>query len=171
VGGGRLGHAGLLQHRLDACQVGGGGAGEEVVERQHGVRLAAAEVGLQLDDRITARAGEALQGVGEQVGQAVGEEGAPEELGRIAVLATAFAIMHLAQVGGELRLLVAAGSDVAVRRHDLPPGAQARLGLPFHRRHGGLAVLVAHLLVVATAQQLLLLAFRLGRLRRGDGGE
>ena len=34
--------------------------GEEVVERQHRVRLAAAEVGLELHDRIAALAGEAL---------------------------------------------------------------------------------------------------------------
>ena len=38
-------------------------AGEEVVEGEHRVGLAAAEVGLQLDDRVAALAGEPPQGV------------------------------------------------------------------------------------------------------------
>ncbi len=53
---GSVADAGLLEHLLDARQLGGGRAAEQVVEREHRVRLAAAEVGLELDDRIAARA-------------------------------------------------------------------------------------------------------------------
>src|SRR3712207_2827961 len=41
--------AGPLEHRLDAGQLAGAGAAEEVEEGQHAVRLATAEVGLELD--------------------------------------------------------------------------------------------------------------------------
>ena len=50
--GQRLVDARFLQHRVDPGQFLGRDAREQVIERQHRVRLAAAEVGLQLDDRV-----------------------------------------------------------------------------------------------------------------------
>ena len=49
--------------------------------------LAAAEIGLKLDHRISACAGESLGGADQKRTEAVGEVGAAEELPRIAVLA------------------------------------------------------------------------------------
>ena len=45
---------GFLHHRIDADQLTRSGAGEQMIQRQHRVRLAAAEVGLELHDRIAA---------------------------------------------------------------------------------------------------------------------
>jgi hypothetical protein len=62
-----------------------------VKERQHRVGLAAAEVGLELDDRVATRARQPLHGAGQEPPQAVGEVGAAEELHRIAVFVGPFA--------------------------------------------------------------------------------
>ena len=99
-------------------------AGEQVVERQHRVRLAAAEVGLELHHRVAALAARCAARADEQALQALGEVGAAEELGRLLVLVRALAQMHLPEVGGELGLLVAAARHVRVRRHDLAPGLE-----------------------------------------------
>ena len=65
------------------------------------MRLAAAEVGLELHNRIAARTGDTLDPVHEQSLQALGQEGAPEELHRLPVLVAPFAQMDLPQVGAE----------------------------------------------------------------------
>ena len=57
-------------------------------------------------------AGEAPHRADEQPLQALGEVGAAEELGRVAVLVRALAEVHLPEVGGELGLLVAAAGHV-----------------------------------------------------------
>ena len=114
----------LLQHGVDAQQLARGRAGEQVIERQHRVRLAAAEVGLELHDRVAALPGEALHRADEQALEALGEVGAAEELDWVAVLVRALAEVHLPEIGGELRLLVAAARHVRVRRHDLAPGLE-----------------------------------------------
>ena len=51
-----------------------------MIERQHRVRLAAAEIGLELHDRIAALAGDALDAADQQALQALGQKGAAEEL-------------------------------------------------------------------------------------------
>jgi hypothetical protein len=94
------------------------------------VSLAAAEVGLELDDRVAAGAGQAGEGADEELAEALGEEGAAEELGGVAVLVGALVLVDLPQVGGELGLLVAAGGDVGVGRDDLAPGGRPPWGLP-----------------------------------------
>ena len=93
-----------------------------MVERQHRVRLAAAEIGLELHDRIAALAGQTLHAADQKPLQALRQEGAAEELRRLPVFVAAFAEMHLPQIGGELGLLIAAAGDVGVRRHHLAPG-------------------------------------------------
>ena len=97
-------------------------AREQVVERQHRVRLAAAEVGLELHDRVAALAGEAPHRADQHPLQALGEIGAAEELDGVLVLVRPLAEVHLPEVGGELGLLVAAAGDV---RAASPPRARA----------------------------------------------
>ena len=77
------------------------------------MRLAAAEVRLQLDDRVAALAAEPPRRVQQQVAQPLGQERAAEELVRLAVLVLGLVAPHLVEVGGELRLLVLPGRDVA----------------------------------------------------------
>src|SRR5690606_621748 len=125
------------------------------------VRLAPAEVGLELDDGVAVAAGEPPGRADEQAPEALGEVGAPEELGRVAVLVGALAEVDLPEVGGELGLLVAPAGDVAVRRGDLAPGLEPARALALDGGAGGAALLAAHLLVVADAQEFLLHALDL----------
>ena len=122
-------------------QFRGRSAGEQVIERQHRVGLAAAEVGLELHHRVAALAGEALHRADQQPLQALGEIGAAEELHRVPVLVRPFAEMHLPQVGRELGLLVAAAGHVLVRGHHLAPGLEAAGRLALDGRAGALALL------------------------------
>src|SRR5690606_41890720 len=64
---------------LHAGQVPRPQAGEQVVQGQHGVGLAAAEVGLELDHGVAALARQAAHGVDQQPLQALGEVGARSE--------------------------------------------------------------------------------------------
>jgi hypothetical protein len=99
-----------------------------MVQGEHRVGLAAAEVGLQLDHRVAARlAGQASERALEQAGQALGQIGAAEELDRIAVFLGRVAPRHLGEVGSELGLDVTAARDVGVGRHDLAPGLEPGL--------------------------------------------
>ena len=166
-----LGDLGLLQHRVDAEQLAGGGPGEEVVEREHGVGLAAAEVGLELHHRVAAVAGEPAHRADQQALQALGEIGAAEELDRLPVLVRPLAQVHLPEVRRELGLLVAATRHVPVRADHLPPGLEVGRGLALDGGPGALPLLAAHLLVEAQAQQLHLHLLDLVRLRCRDGGQ
>jgi hypothetical protein len=64
-------------------------------EGQHRVRFAAAEVGLQLHDRVAPLTGQPQNGVGQKLPQALGEVGAPGKLHWVAVLVAALAEIHL----------------------------------------------------------------------------
>ena len=66
------------------------------------LRLAAAEVGLELHDRVATLPGDALHASDEQALQALGEKRTAEELRGLLVLIAAFAQMHLPEVGREL---------------------------------------------------------------------
>ena len=142
-----------------------------MIERQHGVGLAAAEVGLELHHRIAAPAGETAHRAHQHRLQALGEVGAAEELDRVAVLVGPFAQVHLPEVGGELGLLVAAAGHVAMGRHHLAPRLEAARDLALDGRARALALFAAHLLVEAQAQQLQLHLFDVVRLGRGNGRE
>ena len=85
-----------------------------MIEGQHGVGLAAAEVGLQLHDGLAALAVQALESICQQTSQALGQVGAAEELGWVAVLGGTLAEMYLPEVGGEFGLLVVAAGHVGV---------------------------------------------------------
>ncbi|MXZ30354.1 MAG: hypothetical protein F4Z22_05830 [Acidimicrobiia bacterium] len=139
-----------------------------MVQGDEGVRLATAEVGLQLHDGVAAAAGETLNCAGDQLAEPLGYEGAPVELGRVAVLGRGRAAPHLVKVGGVLRHLETPGGDVVVRLDDLPPRRQPG-------RHPGLGALrpgapsAAALLLELQAQQFLVQATYLVRLRAGGG--
>ena len=104
-----------------------------MVDAEHRVGLAATEVGLQLDHRLTTETVEALQGDAQQVFEALSDEGAPEELDRVGVFGAADAAMHQIEIGGELGLLVTAVDHVRVGSDHIPPRDQARLDLVFNR--------------------------------------
>ena len=159
--------AGVPHQRVYAGQRARGNAGAEVVEREHRVGLAAAEVGLQLHDRVAAAAREPLHRADEHPLEALGQVGAPEELDRVAVLVGPLAQVNLPEVGGELGLLIAAARHVPVRRHHLAPGLQ-RSGRTSEGEARLLAALSTRLLVEAHAQQLHLELLDVGGLGRRD---
>jgi hypothetical protein len=92
-----------------------------VVERQHGVRFAAAERGLQPDDRITTLPGQPLDRALQHLPQAAGDVSDAVELARIAVGLGALAAGHSREVGGELGLLEPSGHHVRMRRRHVAP--------------------------------------------------
>ena len=92
------GDAGLLEDRRHAgkffrliARVRRAG---EVIERQHGMGLAAAEIGLQPDHRIAAFAGEARDRRDQDAAQALGRVGDAEEGGRVRVFFAALPLVH-----------------------------------------------------------------------------
>ena len=97
--------------------------------------LAAAERGLELDDRLASPAGDPPQGLDHQPAHPLGEVGAGEELDRVLVLGLRPAARHLREVRRELGLPVAAGGDVGMRPRHLPPRPQALPGNG--REHAG----------------------------------
>ena len=147
------------------CPLGAG----EVVQSDEGVRLAPAEVGLQLHDGVAADTRETLDRPRDQLAEPLGDEGAPVELRRVAVLGRCRASPHLVQVGGVLGHFEASRGDVVVRLDHLSPGRQPRL-------HPGLGALshaapgAATLLLELEAQQLLMEAADLVGLGTGGDG-
>ena len=153
-GGWQCGCPGVLHHAVDARQLARGCPREEMVKREHRVRLAAAEVGLELHDRVTPLPRKALDRASQQALQTVGEIGTTEKLDRVLILVRPLTQVHLPQVGGELGLLVAATGHVPVRRHDLAPGLQVACCRTFDGRAGAPAPFAAGLLVEDGAPQL-----------------
>ena len=83
----------FAQHGVDADQLARWRAGEQVVQGKHRMRLAAAEVGLQLHDRVAAPPAEPAHRTNQHRPEAFGEVGAAEELDRVPILCGAFAKM------------------------------------------------------------------------------
>ena len=137
--------AGLAHHRIGAGQVRDRRPGKQVIQGEHRVRLAAAEVRLQLDDRIAAFAADPPNGADEEALQAFGEVGPPEELLRVLVLGAALADVDLPEIRRELRLLVPSTRDVGVGRHHLTPRLQTSRGCALDQRAANLLLLVADL--------------------------
>ena len=99
-----------------------------MMERQHGVRLAAAEIGLKPDDRLPAPAGEACNRRGQDAPQALRRIGDSEERGRITVLLSTITLVDQRQVGRELGIGEARFEHVRMGLADLAPGTE-----PFRR--------------------------------------
>jgi hypothetical protein len=74
-----------------------------MVDRQQSVGFAAAEGGLQLDDRLATLPIEALRDLREQHAHALSDEGALEKGDGIAIFARGPARAHGREVGGETR--------------------------------------------------------------------
>ena len=142
-----------------------------MVEGEHGVGLAAPEVGLQLNDGVAAPTREAADCPDLQALQAFRQVGPPKELDRIPVLVRPFTQVHLPEVGCELGLLVAPARDVLVGCDDLPPWLEAGGGSASHSSARLPAPFPTRLLVEADSQQLHLEPFELVRLRRRYRGE
>ena len=147
----------------------GGRPGEQVIQRQHGVGLAAAEIRLELNDGVASSACEAADGPNQQTLQAFRQIRSPEELDGVSILVGPFTQVHLPEIGGELGLLVPPARDVRVRGDDFPPGLQAGRGGAFNRRSRLLATLPARLFVEADAQELHLEPVHFRRLGRRYG--
>ena len=62
--------------------------------------------------------------------------------------------MHLPEVSGKLRLLVAAARHIGMRRYDLAPGLERAGRRRLDQRAARLALLATHLLVVGQPTQL-----------------
>ena len=161
----------LLEHALDAGQVGGRDAGEEVIERQHGVGLAAAKVGLELHHRVAALSAEPAHPVHQHLLEALGQVGALEESHRVAVLVRALALVHLPQVGGELGLLKAPAGHVGMGGDDLAPGLESAVDLALDGRARATPPFAARLLLIHQPPQLLLHPPHLVGLGGRDGGQ
>ncbi len=131
-------------------------AGEQVVQRHHGVGLAAAEVGLELYHRVAALPDNSPVGAHQQFFQTLGEVGPPEELGGVAVLVTSLPQVDLPEIGRELRLLVPTAGDVLVGIDHFSPRLEATGDLTFDRRAGAFSLLAAHLFFVVQPPQLML---------------
>ena len=94
----------------------------KVKQRQHRVRLPAAEGRLQFHHRISAWLfPPAANRADDQFPQAGREKRPPEKLLRVTILGRCVALEHLPQVRRELRLLVVPARYIRVRRHHIPP--------------------------------------------------
>ena len=96
-----------------------------MIDGKHGVRLAAAERGLKLDNRVAALAVEATGNGCEQQAHSLGDEGALEECRRVLILPRGLAGVNRRDVGGELGLLERTFEHVRVRDGDFSPRFQA----------------------------------------------
>ena len=145
----------LVEHVPDPRQVLRRHTRGQVIQGDHAVGLAAAEIRLQFDDGIAATARQPPRRPHQQIPQTLGQIGAGEELPRVLVLRVGSALQHLEQVGGELRLIEASRRNVSVRRDDLPPRRQTRLGLTLGGFRRCLATLGAGCLLEHLAQQVM----------------
>ena len=96
----------------------------EVMEREHGVGLAAAEIGLKPDHGLPTPSGETRQRRAEDQPEALRHVGDAEERGRVAVLLAALTLIDQREIGGELGIGEARLEHVRVRLADLAPGAE-----------------------------------------------
>ena len=124
-----VGDRGVGEQLLDVLgEVLERGRAGQVPGGEHGVGLAAAEGGLKVDDGLGVGVpGQPPGGHGQEGLEPLGEVGALEEAGGVAVLLTALPVGDLVQVGGVLGLAVVAGDDVGVGADDVLPGCEAVL--------------------------------------------
>ncbi len=91
------------------------------------MRLAAAEIGLQLDHRVAAGARQAQHRVPEQAAQALGQIGAAEKLFCVGIFGASLTAVDVGQIGHIVGLNEAPGGDIRVRHDDLAPRLQPGL--------------------------------------------
>ena len=110
------------------------GAAEQMVEREHRMGLAAAEIRLEVHHGAGVPiAVQPAQRPGQEVVQALGEVGAAEELHRVPVFrAHGLPGVDEVQVGGELRGGEFAARHIVMGPDHVPPGFQARTRVEGH---------------------------------------
>ena len=126
-----------------------------MVQRDHGVGLAAAEVGLQFDDRVAAFAGESARRSRKHLVQALGDVGTGEEGLGVLVFRFSVALQHLKEIGREFGLVEAARCDIGVGCDDLAPRRQSGFGPALGWFGCGAAALGTGLLVDHLAHEVL----------------
>src|SRR5262245_48796842 len=97
------------------------------------MRLAAAEVCLQGNNRIASVAAKTTRCVQQELLPALRQKGATEELLGLSIFIRCLVTPDLMQVSSELGLLVSAGCYVRMRCDDLTPRLQARSRLTLRR--------------------------------------
>src|SRR6266571_1168023 len=132
-----------------------------MIECQHGVRLAAAEVGQQLHHRIASVRVQPKQGVGKQVTQTFRNIGALEELAGVAILVCSFTSCDLPEIGCEFCLLKTTGGDVGMWSDDITPGTQSPYGVALDGSNSCFAYFFPSLILKTDAQEILPLALDL----------
>jgi hypothetical protein len=115
---------------------------DEVPEREHRVRLAATEGGLEVDDGFAAGAGEPPERAGQEEPQPLGDVRPGKKLAGVDVLLRAFIPGDLGKIRGELGLAIPAGSDIGVRGGEAPPGGEPLERFGRDRCGGGRLLLV-----------------------------
>ena len=119
-------------------ELGQGRAAGQVPGGEHGVRLAAAERGLEVDDGLGVGVpGQAPGAHGQEGLESLGEVGALVEADGVHVLLGALAVGDLVEVGGEFGLPEIPGHNVAVGADDVAPGGEALLPQSGHGDGGG----------------------------------
>lgn len=93
-----------------------------MIDGKHGVRLAAAESGLELNDRVAALAVETAGNGCEQQAHSLGNERALEKCRRVLIFPRGLAGVNRGDVRGELGLLKRAFKHVRVRHSNFSPG-------------------------------------------------
>ena len=144
----------LGQHLSNAGELLGGNTRRQVVEGNEAVGLAAAEVGLKLDDGIAPSPGKPTSSPDEQIPQPLSDVGAGEELLWILILRLSVALEHLEQVGGELGLLEVPLGHIGMGRDDFSPRGQPRGGVALGGLGRRLATLRARLLLHHLAHEV-----------------
>ena len=118
----QFGQTGFIQNRLQAGNlIHRDTTLDHVVQRQHTMGLTAAERCFQLDDRLTADTGNALQRFHQQARHTLGNIGAGKKLHRVTVLKSTFSAGNLCQVSGKFRRLVASFCYIGMGLDNLSP--------------------------------------------------
>lgn len=127
----QLGNTGFVQDRPNTRHLTGRHlALSEVIDRQHGVGLAAAERRLQLDNRIPALAGQPLDHRIQQQAHALSDKSALEEQLRILILRCRRTGVYARDIRSELSLNKGAAAHVFMGFGDQTPGFQSHSLLP-----------------------------------------
>lgn len=135
---------GLIEQRGNTGQVFQGAfSRSKVIDGEHGMRLAAAESGLKLNDRVAALAVETAGNGCEQQAHSLGDERSFEKRHRVLIFPRGLAGVNRGDVRGELGLLERAFEHVRVgngnfspRFHDISGGRLAGCNEPGVSRIG-----------------------------------
>jgi hypothetical protein len=119
----------LVEQSIKAGQVLDGRCAGHVIKREHRVRLAAAEVCLQFDHRVTPGASKPLGGANKKRAQAFSKIRSAEKLLRVPIFGRRPSRMYFGKIRRKLRLLKLARSNVWMRLDHLTPGKQSRHSL------------------------------------------